>query len=299
LILLLFVDCSNTSQVNTNVNSAESTKANVAATPPVALSKIALALEDKLQQGVDITGTNLNGLSARELHFLQYVPEARYGNPFDKDPELKAFFSTCPWYRPNPNYDGSMLSQTDVYNYNWVQQAALDGEQASTPPAPTPELEKEFVEASNLANDYWQKVIINCNGDYYYAAWNSRNNIFFECKQKSEPENTGQINSPRELSEADKLNGVDPLPVKYEGKSIVTLQTCRSFTPGFGGYDSSGKFKESWTEWFDAPQHLWLTLTKKKEVWTTESYSDSGKILQMTCSNVRDIEKRINGVGNK
>lgn len=41
----------------------------------------------------------------------------------------------------------------------------------------------------------------------------------------SAPQLTGREFSPRTLSEAETLNGVDPLPVQYEGSSVVTIHT--------------------------------------------------------------------------
>ncbi len=106
----------------------------------------------------------------------------------------------------------------------------------------------------------------------------------------------GQVYSPRTLTEAERLNRVDPLPVQYQGRSVMTFQTCREFVPGSGGYDSSAKFHEGWTAWYDAERRVQINLTKAKNHWTYNAGligETSEQLAQMKCSDLTDIEKRI------
>lgn len=164
----------------------------------------------------------------------------------------------------------------------------LPDEAQTAQSSPTSQMEKEFAEAEDTAKRFWQATVIQCNQEYYYATWNGRNFQIQDCKHMSGPVNTGQVNSPRALSEAERLNGTDPLPIKYEGKSVITLQTCREWNQGFG---------DSWGQWFDLTHEVALVLTKKKDAWTTQPQASEGQLSKITCVQVNEIDKRYKGGG--
>ena len=147
-------------------------------------------------------------------------------------------------------------------------------------------------EALENANNFWDKCILQCDGDSYYFSTKNANIgrlTFYECKHKVEPELSGEVYSSRELSESERLNGIDPLPIEYSGTSTISFQTCRQFSPGLGNYDS-GKFKEAWTSWYDDKEHH-LTLKKVKGKWIINALSSDEIMVVMKCSDLKDIEK--------
>lgn len=172
--------------------------------PPLVLSAAALRIEYKLQQGIDISNENLDGLSEQELHVLRYVPDARYGSTFDNDPDLKAFFSSRPWYRPNPNFDGSMLSQTDVYNENWVRfaedKAASKSNKNTSGSSP---LEAEAIK--HVQHSLEQQVFSKCSDGTYFLVIEG---ILDESGGYWYRDPSFVVIQTNPLSEADRLNGV-------------------------------------------------------------------------------------------
>ncbi len=189
---------------------------------------------------------------------------------------------------PNKNnISSSNQASSNSANEPPLGRPNLPDDTPNTQSASTPQMAKEYAEAQDVTDKFWQTVIAKCNSDFYFVTYNSnsRANTFYDCKHMSGPETTmAQLNSPRALSEAERLNGVDPLPIIFEGKSIVTLQTCREWHQGFG---------DSWSGWFDLTHEITLQVTKKKSGWTT--FTQGWQLLRPTCENIRIIDQRYKG----
>lgn len=141
-------------------------------------------------------------------------------------------------------------------------------------------------EAYKEATSFWEARVATCEGNQYWAQQERGRPrqyalIFHECKNKPIIIVDGQAQTPRALSDADKLNGVDPLPVEWQGDVIATFETCRSDTlmdSGWSNWQNSLKIKSK--------------LKKVKGEWvmdniTTGSYF-TVDILEMDCKWVRE-----------
>lgn len=99
-------------------------------------------------------------------------------------------------------------------------------------------------------------------GDYYYYKYNQSKSYLYQCKYAPNVSVEGKTLQPRQLSEADRLNGVDPLPVAWQGRAVIHLGVCRmqSYAPqSFPGYNAW----ESWTQVNDDA----LPLINRKGQW--------------------------------
>ncbi len=66
-----------------------------------------------------LTEADLRGFSAKHLTLARNTIYARYGRSFT-DPDLRAFFSRQSWYRVNPNYRDSLLSNLEETNAKFI-----------------------------------------------------------------------------------------------------------------------------------------------------------------------------------
>lgn len=122
-----------------------------------------------------------------------------------------------------------------------------------------------YEEAEQEAQKWFNARVHQC-GQYYRAAVQegSPNNVWFAVMQnKPSFMIEGEELSPRILSEADRLNGVDPQPVEWEGKIKVS----------FGPYRINPTFR--WQNDYKVENVLY----KKKGKWFT---TEDQKIFQRT-----------------
>lgn len=96
---------------NQNRESATPTPSRASST----MSSRALRAEAKIVSGERLAESDLAGLTAFEFRILRNANFARHGRQFDS-PELREYFSSRSWYRPNDNYADSMLDETDRAN---------------------------------------------------------------------------------------------------------------------------------------------------------------------------------------
>ena len=142
--------------------------------------------------------------------------------------------------------------------------------------------ERLYQEGSGVAKRFWDKRTAYCNGSYYLASWSNFYGAptLFECKAAPKVEVTGETRYPRSLSEADRLNGVDPLPVEWQGRINMVRNTCRSLN-----YSFSPPF---WNAWVNA-DYEGLALYKFKGVWAiNELASYDSYFLPLNCSIVSE-----------
>jgi hypothetical protein len=104
---------------------------------------------------------------------------------------------------------------------------------ATQTPQPTDTVSVRTVddEAENYAKTFWDKRIASCNGSFYFVVRGRGRDLsyqqVYECKNLPVYEVTGQEVLPRVLSEADRLNGVDPQPIQWQGNGVFSFSTCK------------------------------------------------------------------------
>ncbi len=67
-----------------------------------------------------VTEAELHGKSKAELRVMRNEIYARHGRTFEA-PDLQKYFSGRPWYRQNPSYSDSLLTETDKANVKAIQ----------------------------------------------------------------------------------------------------------------------------------------------------------------------------------
>lgn len=92
----------------------------------------------------------------KDLRLMRNTIYARHGRQF-QDPELQRHFAGQPWYRPDPNYTETMLTDVDRHNIGLIQKAEGQGTLAGVKPEvqvqaappknaePKPEVEAQVV----------------------------------------------------------------------------------------------------------------------------------------------------------
>lgn len=81
-----------------------------------------LAKEDQVHRSLStekLTEDALSNLYLEDLHKLRNEIYARHGRVF-KDKWLQSYFSSLPWYKPNPKYKDSMLSAVERANAQMI-----------------------------------------------------------------------------------------------------------------------------------------------------------------------------------
>lgn len=104
-------------------------------------------------------------------------------------------------------------------------------------------------------------------GELFYI---QSNDALYACKRPFDFELDGKEFFPKELSEAEKLNGVDPLPIEWRGQFKIKMNLCRT------SFLASTQVN-NWTPWQDSETHKPKTITKVKGKWTIENQSDYGQ----------------------
>lgn len=106
------------------------------------------------------------------------------------------------------------------------------------------------VQAVNQAKSFFSRMYKRC-GEYYYYKYRESRWHLYQCKYAPTVTVNGRQLRPNSLSEADRLNGVDPLPVAWEGSTRINLGLCRQqvyINPVEVG-------TESWSSWTDVNNH--------------------------------------------
>ena len=142
---------------------------------------------------------------------------------------------------------------------------------ATTAASKNPEIDRDAA-AQNEANAFmieWAaRRFAQCRGNVYWIE-RSRGSVapmFFECRNMQAPMVFGNVIKPRELTDADKLNGVDPQPKEWDGQVDFWLHTCRFAFPN-----------ENWKPWGDLV-HLHALLQKSKGRWALPEMEDKAYI---------------------
>jgi hypothetical protein len=69
-----------------------------------------------------LTAEQLEGLPLEELKLIRALVFGRHGRIF-KDPEMKRYLESRPWFKPNPGFQNSLLNQTERANLDLIREA--------------------------------------------------------------------------------------------------------------------------------------------------------------------------------
>ncbi|HVG31622.1 MAG TPA: YARHG domain-containing protein [Pyrinomonadaceae bacterium] len=69
-----------------------------------------------------IEASQLEGRSVDDLKMLRGIIFGRHGRVF-KDPDIKKYLSERPWFKPNPNFQNSMLNTVERQNLDVIREA--------------------------------------------------------------------------------------------------------------------------------------------------------------------------------
>jgi hypothetical protein len=64
----------------------------------------------------------LNGLAPEDLKMLRGIIFGRHGRVF-KDPDIKRYLAERPWFKPDPNFQNSVLNDTERQNLDVIREA--------------------------------------------------------------------------------------------------------------------------------------------------------------------------------
>lgn len=81
-----------------------------------------------------ISSEEIQGKTELELKFLKAEILARHGCVFEDDETLSTYFNKKEWYTPDPSFSLDMLTDTEMYNYNLIEEGL---KQYGTTEAPT------------------------------------------------------------------------------------------------------------------------------------------------------------------
>jgi YARHG domain len=237
-----------------------------------ALTEMAQRIEERIIRGESLSSTDIEGLGSPELRILRNVHFAKYGRKYER-PGLGDYFFTRPWYKPNDSFSDSMLTQTDKENVKMILSAeegtAVESNDSNSSTDETFQEPDEaprsmvYSEAQDLAEKFWKQHLTKCGNSY---SWEVKRNSggmpirqIYQCKGEPSIFAEGEEFTPRFLSEADKLNGVDPLPEQWRGKAKVFFAACR--TSHWNRY-----YRDGWDEWKDNVSYD-LEFWKAKGKW--------------------------------
>ena len=123
-----------------------------------------------------------------------------------------------------------------------------------------------YDEAKEEAEKFLKEYVANCGELYYFRS----NDDLWACKYEPEVEVEGKEFQVKELSEADRLNGVDPLPIEWKGNLKITMKLCRTLYLGPASTNA-------WSDWRDSDWHKPKAIIKSKGKWTITNESDYGQ----------------------
>src|ERR1043165_211981 len=69
-----------------------------------------------------IQASQLEGRSLDDLKMLRGIIFGRHGRVF-KDPDIKKYLAERPWFKPNPNFQNSMLNKIERQNLDIIREA--------------------------------------------------------------------------------------------------------------------------------------------------------------------------------
>jgi hypothetical protein len=124
-------------------------------------------------------------------------------------------------------------------------------------------------EARRRADDFW-RGLIKCGKSYFLYS----DVRLFEFRDTPHFTFGGEALKPRPLTRVDRLNGVDPLPVEWEGGTKVSFELCRMNTshselPGAYGYGRT--LWDGWSAWSSQGCEFGTGISRAKGKWSVSA----------------------------
>jgi hypothetical protein len=153
-------------------------------------------------------------------------------------------------------------------------------------------------EAYDQARKYSDKMVSECHGSYFFGTINQNYRDIYECKYAPEITIDGKIVQPRQLSEADRLNGVQAAGIEWDGSANFRLRVCRYHEIYNNPNVTSSLI---WTDWRDEPKGFGLNLRRVNGEWSQnqgQTLTFKGKLdgrvfnFPVSCSDVDKINNK-------
>jgi hypothetical protein len=119
-------------------------------------------------------------------------------------------------------------------------------------------------EARKIASQYWEKYLIKCGRSYFLYS----DVRLFEFRDQPQFSFSGHALAPTPLSRAEILNGVDPLPIEWDGSIGVSFGVCRMNTASYG-YGQT--YWDGWGAWNSHSCGYSTRLSRVKGQWNLTS----------------------------
>lgn len=245
--------------------------------------------ERKIVAGESLTKEDIAGIAPAELRTLRNTVFARHGRVFQTQ-ELNDHFKSRSWYTPNSDYSDEFLTLIDSENVNLIRTAEGSSNAETTAnsenielidpytvPIELPGIE-ELKEANKEFRETWSKIGVEC-GDYYYwrkTPVGSGAVFYFQAKGGPVLSVNGEYIEPRELTEAQKLNGVDPQPIQWKGSGSAMFKVGRMYTCTGNCAPTIG-----WQDNYE----IKIFITKVKGKWKLNT-GGSERFVPMKCSDL-------------
>lgn len=288
LILICFLTFGCSKKTLSNADNAN--------TPPPTndskLSAKAVSVENKIVNGEPINENELEGLPTHELRILRNAIFARHGRKYDQQGELGSYFYTQSWYKPRDDYNDNEITADDRTNAQLIvakeKGTSADASASSVNPttAPPPQTMSPEIrlgnEAENIAGEFWQKYVLKCGDTSYWHIKNvgmSTGSGYYEGKGEVSYNVFGTYYPPASLTEAQKLNGVDPQPIEWDGQLKAIFPAGREIKVTYGS--------PGWRDNFG----LFMTIKKIKGKWKIYAQSQYGYLNFVPIKNCSEIPK--------
>lgn len=117
--------------------------------------------------------------------------------------------------------------------------------------------------ARKLGEKYWDGKVFTCGDSYYIWA----DTPLYEFKDPPRYSFQGKMFQPKALSRVEKLNGIDPLPVEWEGSMSVSFSIYR-VNSAYYNSNKSVRYFNGWRDWQDREFIQTLKIKREKGVWS-------------------------------
>jgi len=202
--------------------------ANANASPtPTPLAEAVQLAEVKLLGGTLLSPSDLMGMTAAQLHLLRNTVYARHGRTFS-DNDLRAYFQSRPWYKPDSKYDDDQLTTNDKANADLLK--AFEENDGQPPRADAERVRKDVKDAV----EEWADATRDRNLDKLMGRYADMLDTYYR------KQNVGSAQVRNERNDA--FTRYDQIDVKLD--NIVV-------TPDPTGLRATAVFDKTWE--FDSP----------------------------------------------
>ena len=298
-VLIGLVIKSNSKKVSETISESANATSQESASI-LTISEKAKQIEEKILRDEALNVSDLEGLSLQELRILRNIHFARYGRKYDR-PGLGDYFYTRSWYKSSDSFSENLLSSTDKANVKLILSAENPANSQSMTSNSSIEEEVKNVEeeqpstlheeAQKQAETFWKKNLAKCGDSYYWeeeATFYGIKQELFECRGEPSIYAEGEVFELRVLTEAEKLNGIDPQPEEWKGNAIVNFPACRNM---WKFKHIPPENKTPWSQWKDNISSR-IKLWKSKGQWNLTNIPPDQNgftgffIKKLQCSNI-------------